>query len=149
MMFDCVDRHVAFDADVVPNNVENVCHVIRNPAGRSRLSFGNDGMRYTAPTNYIQPVMMFMCTHGGMGGTPWKVPAGKASTDFIDEGALEASVSAPAPSWQITDLLPGVRTAREIQAVREYRTNITYRQDAEVSANIWNHVQPFLRTHSF
>jgi hypothetical protein len=148
MMFDCVDRHLAFDADIVPNNVENVCHVIRDPAGKSRLSFGNDGLRFNPPTNYIQPVRMFMCTHGGMGGTPWTIPAGKVSTDFIDEGALEASISART-SPSLVDAIPGVRTARELQTISNYRTNITYEQDARVSGNIWDHVQPFLRTHAF
>jgi hypothetical protein len=149
MMFDCVDRHLAFDADVVPNNVENVCHVIRDPAGRSRLSFGNDGMKYNTPTRYVLPVRMFMCTHGGMGGTPWAMPRGASPTDFIDEGALEASMSAqPAPS-SIIDIIPGARAVRDIQTIREFRTNITYEADARVSGNIWSRVQPFLRTQGF
>jgi hypothetical protein len=148
MMFDCVDRHIAFDADVIPNNVENVCHVIRDPAGRSRLSFGNDGMRYNPPTNYIVPVRMFMCTHGGMGGTPWTIPTGKSPTDFIDEGALEASVSARTP-LSPADIIPGVRGVRELRTISNYHTNITYEQDIRVSRNVWDHVQPFLLTHAF
>jgi hypothetical protein len=148
MMFDCVDRHVAFDAEVIPNNVENVCHVIRDPAGKSRLSFGNDGMRYNPPTNYIVPVRMFMCTHGGMGGTPWTVPQDKTLIDFIDEGTLEATISARTPLSPV-DLIPGVRGVRQIQAISNYRTNITYEQDIRVSRNVWDYVQPFLLTHSF
>lgn len=131
MMFDCVDRHLAFDAEVVPNNVEFVNHVIRNPSGRSRATFGNDGMRYNPPTNY--PVAtMYMCTHGGMGGTPWAVPDDQTDSDFIDEGTLEALASP-------------VRR----EPVWTYRTNITYAQDASVSQLIWSNVQPFLATHRF
>lgn len=148
MMFDCVDRHLAFDADEVPNNVLNVCHVIRNPAGRSRLSFDNDGMRYRSPTNYVLPVRMFMCTHGGMGGTPWQIPSGKRGTDYIDEGTGEAVYSAQT-SPSIADGIPGVRALREMNTVREYHTNVTYDQDARVSGDIWSYVQPFLRTHGF
>jgi hypothetical protein len=132
MMFDCVDRHVAYDAEVIPNNVENVMHVIRNPAARSRATFGNDGMRYRAPTNYIQPVRMFMCTHGGMGGCPWQVPEGGNPTDLVDEGFGEAYFSPErrGPVW-------------------EYSTNVTYEQDAAVSRDVWEHCQGFLTQHRF
>ena len=52
LMFDCVDRHLFIDAEEIPNNVGFVMHVIRDPAGGSRGSFGNDGMRYNPPTVY-------------------------------------------------------------------------------------------------
>jgi pimeloyl-ACP methyl ester carboxylesterase len=152
MMFDCVDRAVDFDAEIIPNNVENVCHVIRDPAGKSRLSFGNDGMQYRPPTRYIVPVRMFMCTHGGMGGTPWAIPVDKVSTDFIDEGAAEANASfrfEPTVKNFLTNAIPGVGPYRTVQGLRAYHTNITYEQDVRVSGNVWDHVQPFLRTHGF
>ena len=131
MLFDCVDRSLDMNASVVPNNVENVRHVIRNPATRSRATFGNAGMRYSAPTKY-PPTTMFMCTHGGMGGTPWALPKDKKSNDFINEGAAEAWFSPVrnGPVWT-------------------YRTNVTYAQDAAVSATIWAQVQPFLAAHGF
>jgi hypothetical protein len=132
MLFDCVDRHLAFDASAIPNNVEHVKHVIRNPAARSRMSFGNDGMNYSPPTNYVQPTIMYMCTHGGMGGTPWPIPAGSSANDYINEGIGEALLSP---------------TRRE--PVWTYRTNVTYAQDRAVSGRIWGDVQPFLRTHGF
>lgn len=131
MMFDCVDRHVAYDGEAVPNNVENVCHVTRNPAARSRMTFGNDGLLSTPPTNYL-PIVQFMCTHGGMGGTPWQVPAGGNQTDFVDEGAAEA--------WLSPDRHEPVWT---------YHTNVSYAQDAAVSRQVWDHVQSFLTQHSF
>lgn len=89
MMFDCVDRDITYDAAVIPDNVANVCHVIRDPAGKSRLTFGNDGLSYhPSSTNYI-PIKKFMCTHGGMGGVPWVCPNGGNRNDYIDEGAAE------------------------------------------------------------
>jgi pimeloyl-ACP methyl ester carboxylesterase len=132
MMFDCVDRDMANDAEVVPDNVENVCHVIRNPAARSRATFGNDGMKYFPnSTKYLTPTM-FMCTHGGMGGVPWEMKKGGDPNEFIDEGAAEAWFSPVrnGPVWK-------------------YRTNVTYAQDVEVSKDVWAHVQSFLRTHGY
>lgn len=131
MMFDCVDRHAVLDAEVIPNNVEYVHHVIRNPDGRSRASFGNDGMRFRPPTVY-PAAYMYMCTHGGMGGTPWTLPEGASPDDFIDEGTLEALASP-------------VRR----EPVWTYRTNITYAQDQAVSQIVWRDVQSFLTTHGF
>ena len=118
MLFDCVDRHVAIDADVIPNNVGHVMHVIRNSSSGSRESFDNDGMRFSPPTVF-PAAYSFMCTHGGMGGCPWTVPAGIAPSSFIDEGGVDGL------------------------------TNITYLQDAQVSQQVWSHVQPFLREHGF
>lgn len=122
MLFDCVDRYMFGDASVVPNNVENVKHVIRDPKAKSRHSFGNDGMRYQHPTNYLT-IIQYMCTHGGMGGTPWDKPRDKAWTDLIDEGALEQPYNAT--------------------------TAISYQQDRDVSARIWNDCQPFFRQYGF
>src|SRR5690606_36336474 len=43
LLFDCVDRHIGIDAEVIPNNVGYVMHVVRDPRSKSRESFGNDG----------------------------------------------------------------------------------------------------------
>lgn len=118
MLFDCVDRHIAIDASVIPRNVEYVCHVIRDPLSESRESFSNDGLKYYPPTVF-PAAYSFMCTHGGMGGTPWKIPQGASPTDFIDEGFPDGM------------------------------TKITYRQDEFVSQSVWNFVKPFLKTHGF
>ena len=118
MMFDCVDRHLAFDAEVIPNNVGHVMHVVRDKKSSSREGFGNDGMRYSAPTEYPK-AYSFNCTHGGMGGVPWKPEKGEKMTDYINEGGTDG------------------------------RTNITFAQDEIVSTQVWNHVQPFLRKYKF
>ncbi|MGI8543719.1 MAG: hypothetical protein ACR2MD_09620 [Aridibacter sp.] len=119
MLFDCVDRHLRFDATFIPENVQNVKHVIRDPASGSRRRFGNDGMRWhSGSTNYL-PIVRYMCTHGGMGGTPNKPDRDESWTDLIDEGAF----------------------------IRE--TNISYQQDKNVSERIWNDCQVFFRQHGF
>ncbi|CAN5282375.1 hypothetical protein BH10ACI1_BH10ACI1_21330 [soil metagenome] len=122
ILFDCVDRHGDYDAEVVPNNVEHFFHVIRNPLANSRHSFGNDAMKYRPPTQYEGPYM-FMCTHGGMGGTPWQRPANVPATTLIDEGASEAFFNET--------------------------TAISYQQDEDVSKQVWNYSQIFMRTHRF
>jgi hypothetical protein len=118
LLFDCVDRHVVIDVEVIPNNVGYVMHVIRDPKSESRESFSNDGMRYNPPTIY-PAAYKFLCTHGGMGGTPWQRGAGQSLSDFIDEGFPDGM------------------------------TKITYAEDARVSAQVWAFVQPFCRTHGF
>lgn len=122
LLFDCVDRHGDYDAEVVPNNIQHVLHLIRNSAANSRHSFGNDAMSYRPPTKYEGP-FMFMCTHGGMGGTPWARPADKQPGDLIDEGAIEQPYNAT--------------------------TAISYDQDARVSGEVWTFCQGFIRTHGF
>ncbi len=88
MLFDCVDRHMFIDADVVPNNVGYVQHVVRHPLSSSRESFDNDGLSYSPPTIY-PAAYAFMCTHGGMGGCPWIPKPGQPPSSFIDEGGLD------------------------------------------------------------
>lgn len=118
LLFDCVDRHLFIDAEEIPNNVGFVMHVVRDPAGGSRGSFGNDGMRYSPPTVY-PAAYKFLCTHGGMGGTPWTIPAGKTGSDLIEEGFPDG------------------------------RTRISYDNDKKVSGEVWNFVRPFIRLHGF
>ncbi len=123
LMFDCVDRHLFFDAEVIPDNVANVMHVMRHPDAGSRESFGNDGVvYYPAKTNY-EPIARFLCTHGGMGGCPWDIPAGSSGSDIIDEGFGAGS--------------------------NDGATNVSYDQDRRVSAEVWAHVQPFIRRFRF
>jgi len=92
LLFDCVDRHLAIDAEEIPNNVGFVYHVIRDPRSGSRESFGNDGMRYRAPTVF-PTAYSFMCTHGGMGGCPWTPGPGQRLTDRINEGGMDGATN--------------------------------------------------------
>lgn len=91
LLFDCVDRHLFIDAEVIPNNVGYVMHVIRDPKSGSRESFSNDGMSYSPPTIYPN-AYSFMCTHGGMGGTPWDM-TGHSANEIIDEGGIDGKTN--------------------------------------------------------
>lgn len=91
LLFDCVDRHMFIDAEAIPNNVGYVMHVIRDPRSGSRESFSNDGLRYSAPTVY-PAAYTFMCTHGGMGGTPWDA-TGHSANEIIDEGGVDGATN--------------------------------------------------------
>ncbi|MFV0390226.1 MAG: hypothetical protein ACK5NT_15905 [Pyrinomonadaceae bacterium] len=119
MLFDCVDRHLVIDAEIIPRNVRLVKHVIRDPRSGSRESFSNDGMRYYPQSTVYPTAIQYMCTHGGMGGCPWKQPNGVAGTTLINEGGVDG------------------------------KTNISYDDDKRVSARIWNDLSGFLRTHKF
>ena len=130
MLFDCVDRHIAVDAHSIPNNVDYLAHVMRDPKAKSRLSFGNDGLAYSHPTK-LSFCKHYMCTHGGMGGVPWKPPQGKTMNDYVDEGVGEALMT-PVPNM-----------------IYNYHTNVTFAQDEAVSKQIWRDVQPFLTLHRF
>jgi|SRR5215813_3230639 len=117
LLFDCVDMHVAIDATFVPNNVRHVLHVMRAPESGSRQSWGNAATNHAPSTEYSEAI--FHCTHGGMGGVPWTVPAGQSRDDFIVEG------------------YPGGKT------------NTTYAQDSLGSARVWSYVGPFIAKHGF
>jgi hypothetical protein len=125
LLFDSVDRHAGYSADVVPDNVQNVFHARRDPSARSRMSFGNCGTQYTHSTNYEQS--FFVCTHGAMGGTPWKPGDGESPNDYIREGTLEDVYN-----WDWNS-----------------RTNITFATDRRMSEVVWGFVQPFIRRHGF
>lgn len=116
LLFDCVDRAGA-NPDPIPNNVKNVLHVMRSPESGSRGSFGHAATEWAPPTLYKSAI--FTCTHGGMGGVPWTVPAGQSPNNFIDEG------------------------------FPDYKTNVTYAQDARGAERVWTFVEPFLREHGF
>lgn len=83
VLFDAVDRALGIDTEDIPNNVERVVHVRRDPYAFSRNSFGNCGTKWQAPTKY--ELKYFRGTHGAVGGVPWQTPKGSKSTDFIKE----------------------------------------------------------------
>ena len=74
--------------------------------------------------NYSSPTnyptpKKYMCTHGGMGGAPWLPKAGQSPLDFIDEEYYDGM------------------------------TEITFRQDAFVSNQIWQDCQKFMAQYGF
>ena len=117
LMFDCVDRHVRYDFETIPDNVAKVLHLRRDAKAGSRESFGNDGTLHSSATDYKET--FYVCTHGGVGGTPWKLADGQDQRDFIDEGAPD-----------------GI-------------TNIRFYEDKIVSDRIWADVRPFITNNGF
>jgi len=126
ILFDCVSRHlrlgspvqiVPMSADTIPTSVRYAAHFMRSPASGSRSSFGNAGTIANEPTVYRQ--VMFVCTHGGMGGTPWPVPEGQTPEDFI------------------------------VEAFPDGKTNVTYAQDAIGADRVWSYAKPFMIEHGF
>jgi len=132
LLFDCVDRDLRIDADIIPANVGYVLHVKRSVASHSRLSFGHSGTRPFpgSKTDYQQKE--FNCTHGAMGGTPW-LPVAVSSghsliraklTDYISEG-------------------PGAF------AMPEQPSYVTYEQDARGAEQVQSFIKPFMHEHGF
>lgn len=124
LLFDCVDRHMFIDAAVIPDNVDRVHHVFRDPESNSRNSFNNDGKLFAGlAKKYTEKA--YFCTHGGMGGVPWQPDEGQARNSYIDEG-LESSIL----TWS-------------------GRTNITYDQDERESKRIWSELKTFMFDQGF
>ncbi len=141
MLFDCVDRHVSFDTPLIPSNVRNVLHVLRHPAAQSREGFGNSGLNYNAGKTNYEPLKKFMCTHGGMGGCPWKPDKskGQKGTDYIDEG-----MGIP----RITGIVPTPMGAQP-KWEGDGMTKVTFNADASVSQSVWVYCQTYLQRHGF
>jgi hypothetical protein len=129
LLFDCVDRHLFVDAAVIPDNVENVHHVRRDPTTNSRNFFSNDGRIFAGMKGKYTEESYF-CTHGAMGGVPWKPEPGQRMSDFVDEG-IESKILA----WQGLDW--------------KGRTNVRFEQDARFSKLVWREVKPFMLKHGF
>ena len=71
-LFDAVDRTVGMEASTIAANVQVCQHAARHPDAKSRPEFGSCGTRCEdqAATRFAFR-NDFMCTHGGVGGTPW------------------------------------------------------------------------------
>lgn len=119
MLFDAVDRHAVLNAPTVPSNVAEVLHVRRHPDTKSRESFGNCGTQAASPMMTKYKEEYFNCTHGGVGGTPWKAD-GKPLNTYIYEGI---------PDYQ--------------------QTMVTYGDDAFISGQVHDYVKPFVKAHGF
>lgn len=68
-LFDAVDRDIALGGAVIPGNVANAYHALRDPAVGSRPTFGNCGLVAEPGVHFITKV--FYGTHSALGGLPW------------------------------------------------------------------------------
>jgi hypothetical protein len=143
LLFDCVDRHLGVDATLVPDNVENVLHVVRADATRSRGSFGHAAMKPQSQlrTRYPTPTT-FHCTHAGMGGVPWTVPVVQSPGQLTLGGRIPPR-QGPAVGRRNDFIVESFPDGMIVT------TTVTYAQDAEVSAEVWKFVQPYILQHGF
>ncbi len=142
MLFDAVDRHALFDAYEVPPNVDHVLHVMRSAAGKTRESFSNAGTRqHWRGTGSDYDEAFYRCTHGGMGGTPFKLEEGQRPTDRIDEG------TSPYLATTRYQTRAGWRTGHRLAS--DGMTDVTFEQDRQIAGRVWHDVWPFLRAHDF
>ncbi|RYG91406.1 hypothetical protein EU803_09950 [Loktanella sp. IMCC34160] len=71
MLFDAVDRSIVDDrVNTIPDNVKYCFHAVRADSAESREIFGNCGRKAAGKVFYLE--RSFHCTHGAMGGCPWK-----------------------------------------------------------------------------
>jgi len=88
ILFDPVDRsrtvgnNLDWSNTPIVDTVKNVIYAKRDPATKSRESFGNCGTVLQNPGKTTKFFKTFFATHGGMGGTPWLEP----EIGFINEG---------------------------------------------------------------
>jgi len=114
-LFDAVDRSVTAVAGTVPPNVKKVFHARRSLRAASRVYFGNCGTS-SIPflTSYAEE--FFLCTHGGVGGTPWWNSPSRSATARLSDLIYE----------------DGIPTA------------VTYQQDLAGAATVWTWMAPKL-----
>lgn len=129
LLFDAVDRYAYADADEVPTNVRYAMHFMRNPKSGSRGSFGNCGTKpVDEKATWYRP-RLCLCTHGGVGGTPWPMARTGWKGRVYERGNH--------PQDLINEEFP------------DGWTKVTYGQDARVSEEVWVQAQPFIKRHGF
>jgi hypothetical protein len=119
LLFDAVDRSELPNShvDVVPSNVAKCYHARRDPKAGSREMFGNCATTAEVPGNLA--TKFFMCTHGAMGGTPWKKAGASGRIEELTTQEKSAIVAAGS--------MGGVRgaMAAKREADRQDFTNVT------------------------
>ena len=136
VLFDAVARTSTVDASTIPSNVKTVWHIRRDPAARSRTSFGNCGTQCESDrTSYTE--RYFLCTHGGVGGCPWcKGPGWNGNMNDIVEEWNSTTTTV------VGSLLGPLGAAAGWYAAR---TAVTFAQDLAGSEQAWNWISPLIR----
>lgn len=129
LLFDAVDRSVTITQTTVPLGVQYCRHAVRGDNTKSRESFGNVGLQKHVSVDYPHAAA-FHCTHGAMGGVPWK-EAGPDNFIYEQRGGE------PAPTMpSAADLAMGLGSAAgKFVAKKIYnyatRTNVTLAQETK------------------
>lgn len=133
MLFDAVDMTHTLDADEVPDNVAFCFHATRSPASRSRTGWGNCATRAANGQKTFYRSLSFLCTHGGMGGLPWRKdgPRGVINEAFTTEEAALVTGTAPIGVQLVAHAL---NQAHHLAS----DTAITAKEDKRVSGLVFN-----------
>ncbi|WP_342077290.1 hypothetical protein [Yoonia sp. SS1-5] len=119
LLFDAVDRSPLLFTDTIPKNVAACYHALRDPKAGSRESFGNCGRKHAASVAYTEK--HFYCTHGGVGGCPWKENGKSGKIEEMDNSTKAAAI-----------VLMGQPAAN----IHDF-TNVTVAQDQQGSQASW------------
>jgi hypothetical protein len=136
LLFDPVGRHSTVNPRGIPDNVEYVLDVRRDPAVDSRtLSMPSYDWAFK-PRSY-QP-LIWRCTHACLGGVPWDVPTGRTPAELTLGGRM--------PPREYEDHGAHVHESWSIPA-----TGITHREDRAKMEELWNRsdVRQFIDRHGF
>ena len=121
-LFDAVDRSPLLFTDTIPGNVSACYHALRDPRAGSRESFGNCGRSAKASVAYTEKT--FFCTHGGVGGTPWKTNGKSGKIEELDT------------SDKVVATVLGGYAGKKMADEHDF-TNVTVAQDEQGSQASW------------
>ncbi len=121
-LFDAVDRSPLFFTDTIPENVSACYHALRHEDAGSRESFGNCGRKHAAAVAYTEE--HFMCTHGGVGGTPW------------DKNGKSGKIEELETSHKVVATILGGYGGKKLADEHDF-TNIDVEQDKKGSQASW------------
>lgn len=114
-LYDAVDRSLLAEADTIPKNVASCFHALRNAGGESREIFGNCGRSAAPPVRFLEET--FLCTHGGIGGTPWMKDGKSGTVEELKTWQKALVVAArglfgPVAMWETEDRAAKLNTTR-------------------------------------
>lgn len=154
-LFDAVDRDILTETSLIPENVENAFHAMRDPDIESRWYFGNCATSHVNPSRLISK--RFRCTHAGMGGIPWTGDHPSECTTFSSTLAEETRVSYRAVEmivsvsdslnrFEIHTAIDSIQT--HIKSIKHFcRPPITGTEDIsnsqEVKSWMWNNMRKY------
>ena len=130
LLFDAVDQSVLTNADVVPANVANCFHAMRDPAAGSREFFGNCATKAAAGVNFKKA--KFFCTHGAMGGTPWTTVGKTGKIEEMTDGEKAATLAGVGLTIDIRKL----QDTKKQADVHDF-TNVTLEKETSGGEATW------------
>jgi hypothetical protein len=130
LLFDSVDQSELSNVDTVPSNVKYCYHAMRDPKAGSREFFGNCST--SAAAGVVYQSEKFHCTHGAMGGTPWKTAGKSGKIEELSTGQKSGVVAGAGIL-----LGPIGAVVAKSQADKQDFTNVTLDQENAAGPAIW------------